>query len=102
MTICISNIIWSVVLSSWGPINKASCTSDNKDCTTVAVEDAEVVQDKLVTRQPEKLEEESSPRQIAMESVDEEDSNVKDSFPHHLKHTDGILETPAVPFDSVS
>ena len=91
-----------LVLSSWGPINKASCSSDNKDFTTVEVEDAEVVQDNLVTIQSDMLEEESSPKQVAMENVDEEESDVKDSSPHHSGHNDGTLETPTVPFDSVS
>ena len=66
------------------------------------MEDAEVVQGNLINRQSEKLEEDSSPKQIAMENVTEEENNVKDSSEHHSKHKDGVLETPTVPFDSVS
>ena len=103
LNVSASHVIWSVVLTSWGPINKASCASDSKDFTTVDVEDAEVIQDNLITKQSEKLEEETSPKQIAMEDiVDEEENYVKGFSVHHSKHKDSILETPTVPFDSVS
>lgn len=97
--------MWSVVLSSWGlPINKVRC-SDNKDHAVVEVEDTEVMQDEVAaTKQSEALEEGSaSPKQMAVESGHNRETNVKkDPFSYHSKDNDRILETPAVPFDSVS
>lgn len=100
---CIGRYVFSIIilLSSWGPTNKTS--SDVKDYTaaTVEVEDAEVAQDNMITRGSE--EESSSSQQMVVESVNHDTvSNVKNSSLHHSKDNDKLLETPTVPFDSVS
>ena len=64
------------------------------------VEDAEVVQDNLIAAQSE--EELNYPKQVVMDNVPEKDSIVKDISSKPLKRNGDALETPTVPFDSVS
>ena len=64
------------------------------------VEDAEIVQDNLITAQSE--EESSSPKQGVRDNAPEEDIYAKDISPKPLKCNDDALATPTVPFDSVS
>ena len=70
------------------------------------VEDTEIIEDKMATtKQSDRREEEStSPKQIAMESVHDRETNVKKvSSPHQSRDDNNkILETPTVAFDSVS
>jgi len=75
-------------------------SSDDKDHTGVQVEDTE---DKITAQQLDSVVEEStSPKQMAMKSIHDGDGNMKESSPHHTQDNDKLLETPIVPFDSVS
>ena len=98
--VCVSNVM---LLCSWGAFGKMY-TSDNKPHNIVEVEDTEIVQDdRIADKQSDKPEESISPKQTAMESLHDRETNIEKVSPlYDSKSKDRTLETPTILFDSVS